>query len=77
MVQYRAVQSHKVQPLVVQPHMVQSIVGGCSGGGPREEQEVRERLPQGSVLSQAPMSVDHLDTIFQSSALANLIRRGT
>ena len=45
LVQYRAVQSHKVQPLVVQPHMVQSIVGGCSGGGPREEQEVRERLP--------------------------------
>ena len=27
--------------------MVHSIVGGCSGGGPREEQEVRERLPQG------------------------------
>ena len=23
-----------------------SIVGGCSGGGPREEQEVRERLPE-------------------------------
>ena len=35
-----------VQYRVVQPHKVQSIVGGCSGGGPREEQEVRERLPQ-------------------------------
>ena len=35
-----------VQYCVVQPHMVQSIVGGCSSGGPREEQEVRERLPQ-------------------------------
>ena len=35
-----------VQYCVVQPHKVHSIVGGCSGGGPREEQEVRERLPE-------------------------------